>query len=117
MMSIEELHEELEMRGSWFGQNWVRALNEYREESMIHPTIHLNGTSKRDLLRQWEEASNALRASLTKMGDAMPHDRDYYPQGPHAGPEARRQHIEHMNAIRAAMLYLESLAEHAQVSR
>ena len=56
---------------------------------MLTPTIHLNGTSKQDLLEQQKEILNATRDLLQVMRRATPNGRDYYPQGPDAGNQAR----------------------------
>lgn len=42
------------------------------------PRVHLNGTSKGELLRQLVEVSNALLVARQRMIDAAPHGRDYY---------------------------------------
>ena len=56
------------------------------------PTIHLNGTSKRELLEQYSAARQALEAALTALSNAAPNGRDYYPQGPMAILHAQDQH-------------------------
>ena len=45
------------------------------------PTIHLNGTSGRNLFAQVREARNAVGTALEVHAAAAPHGRDYYPQG------------------------------------
>ena len=47
---------------------------------MIKPTIHLNGTSKDVLAKQYNDAVVLLRGALQAMEDAAPNARDYYPQ-------------------------------------
>jgi len=56
---------------------------------MLIPTVHLNGTSGRDLLEQQQAVLDALRAVREAMVAAMPNGRDYYPQGENAIGEAR----------------------------
>jgi hypothetical protein len=68
---------------------------------VIVPTVHLNGTSKDELLKQLadvmeglRDANSALRDAEIAMAQATPHDRDYYVQGPRHGHEARHQNSE-----------------------
>ncbi len=51
---------------------------------MITPTIHLNGTSKDEIIAQYEAANVALGAALRTLIDTAPNGRDYYTQGPDA---------------------------------
>jgi hypothetical protein len=56
------------------------------------PTVHGNGTGAKGLRDQIMEVSRALRAAMEAMGQAMPHGRDYYPQGNDAYAPARKAH-------------------------
>ena len=56
---------------------------------LLTPTIHLNGSSRRDLLEKHMEILDACRGLLTAMRAATPNGRDYYPQGEKAAIEAR----------------------------
>lgn len=56
---------------------------------LIIPTIHLNGTSGRDLLDQHTDAMSAIADAIEKL--PHPNGRDYYPQGPRAIDEAIAQ--------------------------
>jgi hypothetical protein len=58
------------------------------------PTIHLNGTGARDLRAQAKEVYRGLNDALQAMRQAMPHGRDYYPQGDAALTKARDAHTE-----------------------
>lgn len=44
------------------------------------PTVHLNGTSREELMRQLIEAADALRVAQKKLAEASPNNRDYYVQ-------------------------------------
>lgn len=59
---------------------------------LILPTIHLNGSSAKRLIEQVEEARHTLRQAIEAVQNMDVNDRDYYPQGPDAGPAARDQH-------------------------
>ena len=58
------------------------------------PSIHLNGTGARGLREQAKEVYSALDTALRAMKQAMPHGRDYYPQGDSALTAARDAHTE-----------------------
>jgi hypothetical protein len=47
---------------------------------MKFPTIHMNGTSGKDLLEQNLAVQDALRQLLVAMANAGPNGRDYYVQ-------------------------------------
>jgi hypothetical protein len=47
-------------------------------EKIIVPVIHLNGTSKKELLRQVEEAGEALVKAIDALYNSAPNARDYY---------------------------------------
>lgn len=66
----------------------------------IPPTlIHLNGTSRADLLDLQRKAVDALRTAIGAVADAAPHGRDYYPLGPEAYMETRKAHAEVLTAV------------------
>jgi hypothetical protein len=48
------------------------------------PTIHLNGTSRSELLREAQAAHAAVEAAINAVRDMTVHGRDYYVQ-PRAG--------------------------------
>ena len=56
------------------------------------PTVHLNGTSKDELLRQVHNAARAVDAVRIALADATPNGRDFYPQGPSALVKALDEH-------------------------
>lgn len=78
---------------------------------MITPTIHLNGTGGQDLLDQACEAARALNKAADVLASVGPNARDYYPQGDHAFPQARREHEERMAKLRALAAEYEAMAE------
>lgn len=59
---------------------------------MRTPTVHLNGTSSRELGRQLQEALTALDNADHALAQATPHGRDYYVQGDDAIVEAQAEH-------------------------
>ncbi len=79
---------------------------------MIHPTVHLNGTSKDTLIEQWCTASSALLDAERAIQQCAPNARDYYPQGAEAFVAALDEYRKHAAALFAARQYLETLIEH-----
>lgn len=78
---------------------------------MIHPTIHLNGTSKESLVEYWNDAYAALQDALTALQHAAPNGRDYYPQGPEAIQTAETEHRLRLMKIQSVMGDLNTLRE------
>lgn len=57
------------------------------------PTVHLNGSSRDDLVGQCREVYRAITQAMEALNQAAPHARDYYVQDdPEAFEKARRQH-------------------------
>jgi len=75
------------------------------------PTVHLNGTSREELVTQLTEASNAVRDAITAVQKASPNGRDYYPQGSGATQEALRQHANRLHNLTAVQRELVEIAE------
>jgi hypothetical protein len=48
---------------------------------VIIPTIHLNGSSKKDLLDELRAAISSIDAAIDATRRTCPNGRDYYPQG------------------------------------
>lgn len=67
---------------------------------MIKPTVHINGTSREELMEQYRDIGAAARELLAKISAAWPNGRDYYPQGDNAHGtaademSARRERIQ-----------------------
>ena len=56
------------------------------------PLIHLNGSGKENLQRDWREAHEALTAARASVSRTAPHMRDYYPM--ENGDEVYRRALE-----------------------
>lgn len=82
---------------------------------MIVPTIHLNGTSREELFRQLSSVTEALDNVLDKMSNAVPHGRDYYPQGDDGYKKAIHEHIVRVNTVTALRNEYMALMEKAFV--
>lgn len=49
------------------------------EQTIVLPLIHMNGTSKRELLDQLRDVYHAVQEASQKLREAAPNQRDYYP--------------------------------------
>ncbi len=66
---------------------------------MTFPTVHINGTSRDELLRSYESAYNAVQAAIAAVIDSGPHARDYYVQGPDAFTKASNEHCDRITRL------------------
>lgn len=79
--------------------------------NLMIPTIHTNGTSKEELVKQVQDSLTQLNVAIASLIDAAPHGRDYYPQGPDAYKQAALQHEDRVSRIKSVYAELESLLE------
>lgn len=73
------------------------------------PMVHLNGTSRRELTEQYENAARAVRDALKAVGESAPNGRDYYLQG--TLPQAQREHESRITRLASVLDELEQLFE------
>src|SRR5262245_27547649 len=71
-----------------------------REEPLVLPIVHLNGTSRAELERQLVDATQAVREAIDALSQASPNGRDYYPGGPALFEAARKQHERRAKVLR-----------------
>ena len=69
---------------------------------MIYPRVHLNGTSRKELLEQLETAYRALNTAYACVQSAFPHARDYYVLPDSAYTQARHEWHARLSAIAQA---------------
>ena len=79
-------------------------------EDLVVPTVHLNGTSKAELLQQVLDAMKALSTASGALARMSPHGRDYYVQGDGAYARARDAHQRRRSKVEAVIAELETLA-------
>ena len=98
--------------------HWVRLgdvvnviLENAMTEQILVPTVHLNGTSKDELIRQFSEAICAVHEAGRKLAAACPNGRDLYVQGPGAILDAMRQHEDRLKRIKSVATELETILE------
>jgi len=70
------------------------------------PTVHLNGTSAKDLWAGYEAAYDAVRAAQEALGKIEFNARDYYVQSPVAYSLARNHRNEQRQALAQVEEYL-----------
>lgn len=73
------------------------------------PTIHINGTAKKDLVEPLLAAHRALIEAREAVHKTVPNGRDYYPQGDDAIRTALREHQDRVNRLYAIEQEIESL--------
>jgi hypothetical protein len=78
---------------------------------MMIPSVHLNGTSKEELIRQLIDASEALLTATAVLSAAAPNPRDYYPQGPDAALLAAGEHATRVMTLYRMRDELQAIAE------
>lgn len=79
--------------------------------SVTAPVVHLNGTSRQQLVDDYTEAASYARSLLEKLGDTSPNMRDYYPIGKEAYDKAFAEHSARVNRVRGVLEELEQLLE------
>lgn len=82
------------------------------DTSLTLPSIHLNGTGKLTLTREYDAAAEALEEFKHKFGQITCHARDYYVQSPEAYPKARDERNKIWEHIEAVESYLNTIREH-----
>ncbi len=74
---------------------------------VIPPLVHINGTSKQELLDQRFDAIDAIVAAGDALAKTAPNGRDHYPAGPEYLEKAEEQFERRRNWLRQIMLELE----------
>jgi hypothetical protein len=70
------------------------------------PTVHLNGTGFTDLRDGYAAAYDAIDKAIDALGKAELNGRDFYPQGPDAYYQARKERNEAFENLSKASLYV-----------
>lgn len=79
---------------------------------ILKPTININGTSARELLKQQCLAIQTLRAAISTVQSAAPNGRDYQTALPGTFHLAQVGHIDRLARLESVMSELEQIAEH-----
>lgn len=75
------------------------------------PTVHLNGTSKDELLKLQLDARSAVQEALRALARATPHGRDFYPQGMGETVLALAEHASRVQRLQSVADELHIIAE------
>jgi len=73
------------------------------------PVIHLNGTSKQELLRLYDDAFTKLESAYQALKQAAPNGRDYYIISPRAISSAQSDHQNWLRMIDSVKGELEEM--------
>lgn len=79
---------------------------------MIKPFIHLNGSGKNLLEKNWMGVYTQVRNLEDALCEAHPHGRDYYPLGADAYRQAEEEHMELRKALDIIRKYTNDMLEH-----
>lgn len=77
-----------------------------KEQTVMIPSTHLNGTSKTELIQQNIDAYEHILESIQLLQKACPNGRDFYPQGPqaiNAAIEGHRSRVRRLEEVRAEL--------------
>jgi hypothetical protein len=95
-------------------------MNDTKEKRFKVPTIHLNGTSKEELLDQVVAAVRGCRKAMEAIRTAWPNGRDYYIQGPDAFGQAVEEWKSRVERIDSVMKELteigRAIADHGKTT-
>ena len=78
---------------------------------MMTPTLHINGTSRDELLDQLSVAGGKVMDAIEALTAAAPNGRDYYPQGPSALSRAQSEHDARIARLNTVLVELTDMAE------
>ena len=81
---------------------------------MILPTVHLNGTGAQDLFDGYKNARTAVNDAIDAICKIEFNARDYYPQGPDAYSEARKEQIKRVEMMQSVSDDFLTIAMHIQ---
>lgn len=76
------------------------------------PVVHLNGTGRETLTREYTAALEAVRAAFAAVADVTVNGRDYYPAGPGAFDAALEQHQAQLRRLGEVQEHLETVLLH-----
>ena len=82
----------------------------------VLPTIHLNGTGRDTLLREYSQARKALFEAQSAFSRITVHGRDYYPQGPAAFYCAQAERTQLWSHFQAIERHLTAHIDHLELN-
>lgn len=75
------------------------------------PSVHLNGTSKQELIQSNLAAKNAITEAIIHVQRSAPNGRDFYPQSTNAIITAVAEHWERINKLKKVRDDFEKILE------
>ena len=93
-----------------FGAQQIKAMPAATKTAL--PTIHLNGSSRKDLFEGYYSAYRKLKEAAEEFNKVEFNARDYYVQGDAHWSEAQQQRRKHQDAMRETLKYLEEHVIH-----
>lgn len=82
------------------------------EHTIAVPTVHLNGTSAEELLKQLATAFEAATTAIIGLYHAAPNNRDYYPTKQEN--QAQTEHTIRAKTLSAVRTELNEMRDHVQ---
>lgn len=76
------------------------------------PSVHLNGTGRDTLSKEYLAAYEAARKAFDALADCTCNARDYYVQSEDAYSEARKERDRQLDALRNCISYIEAHVAH-----
>jgi hypothetical protein len=95
----------------WYEPEFAAREKEKQMTALAIPTVHLNGTSREELMQQLRTAIDAIDAAIDACQKAAPHGRDYYPQGSEVIQTAMTQHYHRLNRLEDVRRELQVIGE------
>jgi hypothetical protein len=87
-----------------------------QELSFPLPAVHLNGTGRETLLKEWEEAYKSLNKAFNALLDTTCHGRDYYVIDDNAYSQARDKRIEMRDKLQEVCEYAQAHYYHLKTN-
>jgi predicted HAD superfamily phosphohydrolase len=84
----------------------MKGKSKEKSVTLIVPILHLNGTSKQELVQLRCQAYRALDKAIEALKNMAPHGRDYYPV-PGLLTKAQEQHLRRLKALADVQAELE----------
>jgi hypothetical protein len=76
------------------------------------PTVHLNGTDKKDLCKDYDNALRRVEEAIEAVAKIEFHSRDYYPQGNQAWNKAVEERMDIRKKLKEVEEYFTAHLEH-----
>lgn len=73
------------------------------------PTVHLNGDTREELVKQNMAVYRAAGKLLEALGEAGPNGRNFYVQGPQAMKHATDEHVARLAAVEKIQREMEEI--------